>query len=55
MTSPKRVAKVKNSHPPKTCRTCHREFEWRKKWERDWDNVHYCSQACRGKRGKEQA
>ncbi|NCP82676.1 MAG: DUF2256 domain-containing protein, partial [Rhodoferax sp.] len=20
---------------------------WRKKWERDWDNVKYCSERCR--------
>ncbi|UTA52025.1 DUF2256 domain-containing protein [Deinococcus radiodurans] len=22
-------------------------FSWRKKWERDWDNVRYCSERCR--------
>jgi len=22
-------------------------FTWRKKWESDWDNVRYCSDACR--------
>ena len=22
-------------------------MEWRKKWERDWENVRYCSDACR--------
>jgi hypothetical protein len=21
---------------------------WRKKWERDWEQVKYCSDACRG-------
>jgi hypothetical protein len=26
---------------------CGRTIEWRKKWERDWDNVRYCSDACR--------
>lgn len=35
---------------PKTCRSCGRTIEWRKKWERDWDQVRYCSTACR-KRG----
>ncbi|WP_370186745.1 DUF3253 domain-containing protein [Aeromicrobium sp.] len=35
---------------PKTCASCGRRIEWRKKWERDWDQVRYCSQACR-KRG----
>lgn len=35
---------------PKTCASCGRTIEWRKKWERDWDQVRYCSAACR-KRG----
>ncbi|KQT91619.1 hypothetical protein ASG49_11495 [Marmoricola sp. Leaf446] len=35
--------------PPadKTCASCGRRIEWRKKWERDWDDVKYCSTACR--------
>ncbi len=32
---------------PKTCAKCGRSFDWRKKWARDWDNVRYCSDACR--------
>jgi hypothetical protein len=32
---------------PKTCRSCGRRIEWRKKWERDWDQVAYCSTDCR--------
>ncbi|MEM1184464.1 MAG: DUF2256 and DUF3253 domain-containing protein [Planctomycetota bacterium] len=35
---------------PKTCVACGREITWRKKWERDWDNVRYCSNACRRKK-----
>ncbi|MBT8240851.1 MAG: DUF2256 and DUF3253 domain-containing protein [Acidimicrobiia bacterium] len=31
----------------KTCAVCGRRIEWRKKWERDWDSVRYCSKACR--------
>ncbi|MGC8549540.1 MAG: DUF3253 domain-containing protein [Acidobacteriaceae bacterium] len=31
----------------KTCTVCGRTIEWRKKWERDWDHVRYCSDACR--------
>ncbi len=31
----------------KTCVTCGRTIEWRKKWERDWENVRYCSDGCR--------
>jgi len=26
---------------------CGRRITWRKKWERDWDNVKYCSSNCR--------
>ena len=42
-----RVAKTKNGHKPKICAACGRPFEWRKKWERDWENVRWCSDACR--------
>ncbi|EZP27760.1 DUF2256 and DUF3253 domain-containing protein [Microbacterium oleivorans] len=35
---------------PKTCASCGREIQWRKKWEKSWDDVKYCSDACR-KRG----
>ena len=27
--------------------SCGRRIEWRKKWERDWDQVRYCSTTCR--------
>ncbi|WP_377295117.1 DUF2256 domain-containing protein [Rhizobium sp. SG2393] len=33
--------------PEKICPTCGRPFVWRKKWERDWDSVTYCSERCR--------
>jgi hypothetical protein len=32
---------------PKTCVACGRSIEWRKKWERNWETVRYCSSACR--------
>jgi hypothetical protein len=32
---------------PKTCRSCGREITWRKKWEHNWDEIAYCSAACR--------
>ena len=35
------------SREPKTCARCGRTIEWRKKWERDWDDVRYCSDRCR--------
>ena len=31
----------------KPCQTCGRTITWRKKWERDWDEVRYCSDACK--------
>jgi len=42
-----RHARAKNGHPPKVCLRCGRAFEWRKKWERDWEQVRYCSEKCR--------
>ena len=33
--------------PDKTCATCGRRIEWRKKWECCWDEVKYCSDGCR--------
>ncbi len=40
----------KGDLPTKTCAACGRPFAWRKKWARDWENVVYCSDACRKKR-----
>ena len=34
---------------PKTCRSCGRRITWRKKWERNWDEVRYCSASCRAR------
>jgi hypothetical protein len=31
----------------KTCVSCGRAMTWRKSWERNWDEVKYCSDACR--------
>lgn len=35
--------------PPesKTCVRCGRTMEWRKAWARNWDQVRYCSEACK--------
>lgn len=33
--------------PSKICVACGRSFVWRKKWERDWEQVKFCSNACR--------
>jgi hypothetical protein len=31
----------------KPCQACGRTITWRRKWARDWDDVKYCSDACR--------
>ena len=41
--------------PSKTCLTCGLPFTWRKKWERDWNNVKYCSDRCRSGKGVQKA
>ncbi|MFV0623512.1 DUF2256 domain-containing protein [Sphingomonas sp. ac-8] len=33
--------------PSKTCAACGRPFAWRKKWQRDWEQVKFCSDRCR--------
>jgi len=37
----------KQNLPEKICETCKKPFSWRKKWERDWENVKYCSERCK--------
>ncbi|MBB1488284.1 DUF2256 domain-containing protein [Oceanospirillum sediminis] len=40
---------MKKEHlPVKVCQVCQRPFSWRKKWEKNWDQVLYCSKRCRG-------
>lgn len=41
----------KSNLPRKTCPVCNRPFVWRRKWERVWDEVVYCSQRCRQTKG----
>jgi hypothetical protein len=45
----------KADFPNKTCASCGRPFAWRRKWARDWANVKYCSERCRGEARKGQA
>ncbi|RZJ36940.1 MAG: DUF2256 domain-containing protein [Chryseobacterium sp.] len=33
--------------PSKICEVCGLPFNWRKKWEKNWDDVKYCSEKCR--------
>ena len=37
----------KQDLPQKLCVACGRPFTWRKKWEKVWHDVKYCSDACR--------
>ena len=39
--------KKKGDLPQKTCITCNRPFTWRKKWEKVWADVKYCSDKCK--------
>lgn len=41
--------KKKKDLPRKVCHVCQREFSWRKKWEKVWLDVKYCSERCRRK------
>ena len=37
---------AKGELPSKPCRHCGRPMAWRKKWEKHWDEVLYCSKRC---------
>lgn len=42
--------KVKKENLPKQiCIICQLMFSWRKKWEKCWQDVKYCSNKCRKK------
>jgi hypothetical protein len=47
----------KSDLPTKICAVCGLPFAWRKKWQRDWENVTHCSDRCRaaGKSGQAKA
>ncbi len=36
--------------PTKICAACGRPFTWRKKWASNWEEVRFCSDACRSGR-----
>ncbi len=40
------------THDPKLCESCGRYFEFRKKWERDWPQIKYCSDECKKNKNK---
>jgi hypothetical protein len=33
--------------PSKPCAACGKPMSWRKRWAKTWDDVRYCSDACR--------
>lgn len=37
----------KQALPRKICEACQRPMTWRKSWARNWNEVKYCSEACR--------
>ncbi|TVR77983.1 MAG: DUF2256 domain-containing protein [Chitinophagaceae bacterium] len=42
----------KQNLPEKICIVCKRSFSWRKKWEKVWSEVKYCSDKCRKNKQK---
>ena len=44
----------KSNLPSKICIMCEKPFSWRKKWQKVWDEVKYCSEKCRRNRKKAQ-
>ncbi|MFN5942094.1 MAG: DUF2256 domain-containing protein [Bacteroidota bacterium] len=42
----------KSDLPSKICLVCLRPFSWRKKWEKVWDEVKYCSEQCSSNKKK---
>lgn len=42
----------KHDLPQKKCLHCGLPFTWRKKWEKVWDEVKFCSDACRMRKNR---
>jgi hypothetical protein len=40
----------KASLPVKPCQACGRPMSWRRRWAATWNEVRYCSDACRRQR-----
>lgn len=45
--SPRGFKGNKQHLPSKPCQVCGLAMTWRKRWEKNWDEVKYCSDACR--------
>ncbi|MFM7533078.1 MAG: DUF2256 domain-containing protein [Rubrivivax sp.] len=47
-TSGERGFKGNKAHlPSKPCEACGRPMSWRRAWAKNWEQVKYCSDACR--------
>ena len=44
-----RGAELADERADKVCGSCGRRIEWRATWARDWQNVRWCSDACRAR------
>ena len=42
----------KENRPVKICVVCNKPFSWRRKWEKVWEEVKYCSDKCRMDKSK---
>jgi len=42
----------KENLPSKICLSCNKPFVWRKKWEKTWLEVKFCSERCRRNKNK---
>ena len=50
--NPQRDFKGNKAHlPSKPCAVCGRTMTWRKAWAKNWEQVRYCSDACRARKG----
>jgi hypothetical protein len=52
MTTSRDFKGNKSFLPGKPCAACGRTMTWRKAWAKNWDEVRYCSDACRKARGR---
>lgn len=44
-----RGAELPDERADKVCGSCGRRIEWRASWAHDWQNVRWCSDACRAR------
>ncbi|MFM7360751.1 MAG: DUF2256 domain-containing protein [Cyanobium sp.] len=42
-----------NERATRICAVCGRPFQWRRKWKSVWEEVRYCSERCRRRRGQQ--